>query len=146
VYELRGQLDEAEAAYQRATVLPRGAFAFIALGRFYLHGGRDLPKAATALTEALRRIRAAEPLIRLELARLQLACDRPVAALAQVERALDCRRDTGFPDELGIGQRIEALRDRSDTPAPPDRPLPPELALLDDAALEVPGPERLLGI
>jgi tetratricopeptide (TPR) repeat protein/cold shock CspA family protein len=179
VYELRGELEAAEAAYHQATLLPRGAFAFLALGRFYLHGRRELPKAAAALTEALRRVRAAEPLIRLELARLQLACGRPVAALAQAERALDCRRETGFPeglrlaaqigervsgrgpdvfrwleqlatiapDEPGLAERMAAL-DRTDgIHAPdPDPPLPPALALLDDAALDVPGHERIVGV
>src|SRR5262249_34850716 len=43
VHELRGELDEAAAAYHEATVLPRGAFAFLALGRFYLHSRVELP-------------------------------------------------------------------------------------------------------
>jgi len=44
----------------------------------------------------------AEPLIRLELARLHLACARPRAALAQAERALACRGEGGFPDALRL--------------------------------------------
>ena len=91
------KLDAAERAYQRATLLPRGAFAFLALGRFHLHATGRLPEAATALAEAMRRLAGAEPLIRLELARLQLACGRPRAALAQAERALACRREGSFP-------------------------------------------------
>jgi tetratricopeptide (TPR) repeat protein len=180
VHELRGELEEARVAYQHATSLPRGSFAFLALGRFHLHAVRDLPAAAASLTEALRRVRVAEPLIRLELARLQLSCDRPQAALRQVERALACRREGGFAEGLKLaadlaervglvaeaigylGQlarlapedptpaaRADALAARVGDPpsAPPvDPPLPNELALLDDAALEVPGRDRLLGV
>src|SRR5207237_7789609 len=75
VHELRGELAEAEAAYRRAANLPHGAFAFLALGRFHLHATHDLPTAAAALSEALKRLPGAEPLIRLELARLELAFD-----------------------------------------------------------------------
>jgi tetratricopeptide (TPR) repeat protein len=102
VHELRGELADAEAAYCRAISLPRGAFAFLALGRFYLHATRDLPAAASALGEAARRLPGAEPLIRLELARLHLACNRPHAAFAQVERALACRREGGFAEGLRL--------------------------------------------
>jgi tetratricopeptide (TPR) repeat protein len=109
VHELRGELESAEASYRQATTLPRGSFAFLALGRFYLHARRDLAPAATALIEALRRVRAAEPLIRLELARLQLACDRPRAALLQIERALACRREQGFAEGLRLAADL-ALR------------------------------------
>ena len=42
--------------------------------------------------------------MRLELARLELACGRPRAALEQVARALDCRRDQGFAE----GSRLAA--------------------------------------
>jgi tetratricopeptide (TPR) repeat protein len=179
VHELKGDLEAAEAAYRQATVLPRGAFAFLALGRLYLHGIRNLPAAAAALTEALRRVRGAEPLIRLELARLQLACGRYAAALLQVERAIACRRENGFADGLRLAAelserlgrpieaiqyweqltrltpdpepllaRIETLKNRGIdvAPMPTDPPLPPELAVLDDASLEVPVRERVHGI
>ena len=102
VHELRGELEAAETAYHHATQLPRGAFALLALGRFHLHVTRRLPEAAHALVEAMQSLHGAEPLIRLELARLQLACGRPRAALAQAERALACRGEGGFPDALRL--------------------------------------------
>ena len=118
LHELRGDVSVAEAAYQRAAALPRGAFAFFALGRFHTEVTRNFPAAAGALVEALGRLRSAEPLIRLELARLQLACGRPNAALIQVERALACRREGGFSDALRLaadlceqlGRRDDAVR------------------------------------
>jgi tetratricopeptide (TPR) repeat protein len=176
VYELRGELDAAERAYGRAALLPRGAFAFLALGRFHLHATRRLPEAAGALAEAMRRLVGAEPLIRLELARLQLACGRPRAALAQAERALACRREGSFPDALRLaadvaeqlGRRDDAdryldmlgrlvpddgsLAARSRRPAPPapasatDPPLPPELAILDEVACGGGADQRLVGV
>src|SRR5439155_10813667 len=94
--------EAAEAAYRRATLLPRGAFAFLALGRFHLHVTRRLPEAAQGLVEAMQCLLGAEPLIRLELARLHLACARPRAALAQAGRALACRGEGGFPDALRL--------------------------------------------
>lgn len=113
-HELRGEMAEAEDAYQRAIDLPRGAFAFFALGRFHIHVTKRLPEAATALLEALRRLRSAEPLIRLEIARLQLACDRPYAAMEQIDRALACRREGGFAE----GARLAAeLCERLQRPA-----------------------------
>src|SRR5439155_492958 len=72
VYELRGEVEAAEAAYRRATLLPRGAFAFFALGRFHLHVTRRFHEAAQALVEAMQCLPGAEPLIRVELARLHL--------------------------------------------------------------------------
>ena len=106
VHELRGDIAAADQTYQHATTLPRGAFAFFALGRFRLHVTGDLPGAAKALAEALRRLPSAEPLVRLELARLHLALGRPSAAHAQVERALACRREGGFGDALRLASDI----------------------------------------
>jgi tetratricopeptide (TPR) repeat protein len=114
VHELRGELAEAEAAYRHATASPRGAFAHLALGRFYLHARQDLPAAAAALAEALRHARGAEPMTRLELARLQLACGRPHAALRQAERALACRGESGFPDALRLAADVAARLGRLD--------------------------------
>jgi tetratricopeptide (TPR) repeat protein len=102
VHEVCGDLAAAEASYIEASHRPRGAFACLALGRFYLHVTANLPAAATALTDALRRERSAEPMIRLEVARLQVACGRPEAALAQVERAIACRGGTPFPEGLRL--------------------------------------------
>ncbi|MFN8545879.1 MAG: tetratricopeptide repeat protein [Candidatus Binatia bacterium] len=114
VRELQGRITEAEEAYRHAAQLPRGAFALFALGRFHTNVTNDLVAAAAALVEALRRLRSAEPLVRLELARLQLACARPNAALVQIERALACRREGGF----GEGLRLAAdLCERVGRPA-----------------------------
>ncbi len=115
VHELRGDVASAEEAYRRAATLPRGAFAFFALGRFHAHVTRNFPAAAAALVESLARLRSAEPLIRLELARLQLACGRPNAALVQVERALACRREGGFADAVRLAAELsERLGRRED--------------------------------
>jgi tetratricopeptide (TPR) repeat protein len=101
-HELRGELAEAQSAYERATTLPRGAFAFLALGRFHLNAHGDLGAAANALAQALRQLQGVEPLVRLELARLHRATGRPNAALAQVDLALAGRRDGGFLDGLRL--------------------------------------------
>jgi tetratricopeptide (TPR) repeat protein/cold shock CspA family protein len=102
VHELRGEVEAAEAAYHHAAALPRGAFAYLALGRLHTEVTHDHRAAAAALAEALKQVQSAEPLIRLELARLQLALDRPRAALAQVEQALACRREGGFVEALRL--------------------------------------------
>src|SRR5262249_36740867 len=100
VHELRGDIVAAESSYHHAAELPRGAFAFLALGRRHPEVTHDHRAAAGALAEALRQVQSAEPLVRLELARLQLALGRPRAALAQVEQALACRREGGFVEAL----------------------------------------------
>jgi tetratricopeptide (TPR) repeat protein/cold shock CspA family protein len=102
VHELRGEVEAAEAAYDHAAALPRGAFAYLALGRLHTEVTHDHRAAAAALAEALKQVQSAEPLVRLELARLQLALDRPRAALAQVEQALACRREGGFVEALRL--------------------------------------------
>ncbi|HLK10143.1 MAG TPA: tetratricopeptide repeat protein [Candidatus Binatia bacterium] len=106
VHELRGEVTAAERAYRHAAALPRGAFALFALGRFHTNVTRDFPAAAAALVDALGRLRSAEPLVRLELARLQLACGRPAAALVQIERALACRREGGFAEGLRLAAEL----------------------------------------
>jgi len=180
VQELRGEVDQAEAALRRATTLPRGAFAFLALGRFELHTKGDLPAAAGALAEAMHRLRGAEPLIRVELARLELACGRPRTAWIHAERALACRRDGAFPDGLRLAadvaerlgrvdeaihylEQLEravpddgAVRSRREElghrPAASalapveDAPLPPELAVLREVAIEASFDQRLTGV
>jgi tetratricopeptide (TPR) repeat protein/cold shock CspA family protein len=106
VHELQGNTAEAEAAYRHAITLPRGAFAYLALGRLHTQVTGDLPAAATALAEALRQLPSAEPLVRLELARLQVAAGRPRAAYAQVEQALACRREGGFAEGLRVAAEL----------------------------------------
>ncbi|HEV7734955.1 MAG TPA: cold shock domain-containing protein [Candidatus Binatia bacterium] len=106
VHELQSNTDEAEAAYRHAITLPRGAFAYLALGRLHTQVTTDLPAAAAALAEALRQLPSAEPLVRLELARLQLVCGRPRAAYAQVEQALACRREGGFAEGLRLAAEL----------------------------------------
>jgi tetratricopeptide (TPR) repeat protein/cold shock CspA family protein len=106
VHELQGNTAEAEASYRHAITLPRGAFAYLALGRLHTQVTGDLPAAAAALAEALRQLPSAEPLVRLELARLQLAAERPRAAYAQVEQALACRREGGFAEGLRVAAEL----------------------------------------
>jgi tetratricopeptide (TPR) repeat protein/cold shock CspA family protein len=106
VHELRLELEAAEAAYRRAIDLPRGSFAYLALGRFHLQVTHDLPAAATALIGALHRLPGAEPLVRLELARLHVLKDRPEAAYRQVERALAYRRENGFAEALRLAAEL----------------------------------------
>ena len=113
VHELSGDHAAAEAAYHEAAALPRGAFAFLALGRFQARVSGDLPGAASALVEALRRVPAAEPLVRVELARIELAVGRRTAALRQVERALACRREGGFAEGLRLAADICAQLGRA---------------------------------
>src|SRR5207245_1042270 len=70
VHELRGELEPAEAAYRRGTLLPRGAFAFLALGRFHLHATRPGSPPARPTTPR------ADPPLPPELAILdRVACD-----------------------------------------------------------------------
>src|SRR5262249_20176956 len=76
------------------------------LGRLHTEITHDHHAAASALAEALRQLQSAEPLVRLELARLQLALGRPRAALAQVEQALACRREGGFIEALRLAADI----------------------------------------
>jgi tetratricopeptide (TPR) repeat protein/cold shock CspA family protein len=114
VHELRGDIDAAQDAYRRAASLPRGAFAYLALGRLHTEITHDHRAAASALAEALRQLQSAEPLVRLELARLQLALARPRAARAQVEEALACRREGGFVEALRLAADVaERLGDRA---------------------------------
>jgi tetratricopeptide (TPR) repeat protein len=169
-HELRGELPEAQAAYERATTLPRGAFAHLALGRLHLNAHGDLGSAAAALAQAFRQLQGVEPLVRLELARLHQASGRPRAALDQIDLALAGRRDGGFldglrlaadlaerigdpsralsyvelvervvPDDPDLAARRLRLTHAEASPAPPDAPLPPELAILEDAQLGAAG-------
>jgi tetratricopeptide (TPR) repeat protein/cold shock CspA family protein len=178
VHELLGAYDEAEGAYRRAVSLPRGDFAHLSLGRFHLHVTHDYAEAASALSTALREVQSAEPLVRLELARLHLACGRTRAAYEQVQQALACRREGGFADalrlaaelaeRLGRGQEAaahlrqlarlvpedESLLARADAldqaagedAVPPDPPLPPTLAILSDARMDIRGRDRVTGV
>jgi cold shock CspA family protein len=52
------------------------------------------------------------------------------------------------PDDPEVARRAAELADRAPVPeaAPVDRPLPPELAVLDEIAVEPPGRERLVGV
>jgi tetratricopeptide (TPR) repeat protein len=84
-YELAGRLDEAERALLRATELPKGSVALIALARLQMRTGRP-SDAARALCSALKQHPQGEVQIRMELAELQLVLGRPRAALAELER------------------------------------------------------------
>ena len=178
VHELLGDHGDAEAAYRRAIALPRGSFAYLSLGRFQLHVSHDFEGAATALSTALRELQSAEPLVRLELARLQFACGRVRAAYEQVQQALACRREGGFADGLrlaaDLAERLGRTTDAAahlrllarltpDDPtllrhadelenlaaitmAPPDPPLPPSLATLEDARIDFRARDRVSGV
>ncbi len=102
VHELRGDIEAADAAYRHAASLPRGGFAWLSLGRLHVTATADIATAVAALLRALRALPAAEPVIRLELARVLLACQRPRAAFEQVRQALACRREGGFADGLRV--------------------------------------------
>jgi tetratricopeptide (TPR) repeat protein/cold shock CspA family protein len=132
-HEVRGEITDAQAAYQRAIALPRGAFAHLALGRLHLNAHGDLAAAANELAQAFRLLQGVEPLVRLELARVHHRSGRPSAALAQLDLALAGRRDGTFLDALRLAVELaEQLGD-------PERALhyleQLERALPDDAAL-----------
>ena len=145
-----------------------------ALARYIF--SRKAPACAIVMSGWRSHRPGAQPLIRLELARLHLACGRPHAALAQAERALACRREGGFPDALRLAadlaeqlgclddaaRHLEALgrlvpddstlaaRRAALTARPTtslaDPPLPPELAILDRVACDGTDEERLVGV
>src|SRR5882724_9121162 len=128
VYELRGEVEAAEAAYRRATLLPRGAFAFLAQAERALacrgEGGfPDALRLAADLAEQLGRLDDAA---------------RHLEALGRLA-----------PDDPALAARRAALAARGvrdDTPSTTDRPLPPELAILDQVASDPASEERRVGI
>src|SRR5207249_328116 len=61
VHELAGDMTAAEAAYREAAALPRGAFAYLALGRFQARVTGDLAGAVAALAAAPDGPRRAPP-------------------------------------------------------------------------------------
>lgn len=89
-YEAAGRRAEAEAAYRRATELPKGAVALVSLARFLLRANR-LEEGARCLIEALERHPAGEVQIRLEVARLHHRLGRPRAALEELDRLAEGR-------------------------------------------------------
>jgi tetratricopeptide (TPR) repeat protein len=84
-YQHAGRLEDAEAALVRATQLPKGAVALIALARLRMATGR-WAEAARCLVDALQQHPQGEVQIRMELAELQLALGRARAGLAELER------------------------------------------------------------
>jgi len=84
-YQQAGRTDEAEQALLRATRLPKGAVALIALGRLQMSTGRP-GDAARSLAEALKVHPQGEVQIRMEIAELQMSLGRPQAALVDLER------------------------------------------------------------
>lgn len=84
-YELAGRIEEAEAAIERASELPKGAVALIALARMQMRAGRNVD-AARSLCRALREHPQGEVQIRIELAELQLLLGRPATAVQELER------------------------------------------------------------
>ncbi|MEW6267943.1 MAG: tetratricopeptide repeat protein [Thermodesulfobacteriota bacterium] len=84
-YQHAGRLVEAEAALVRATELPKGAVALIALARLQMSTER-WTDAARSLAQALRLHPQGEVQIRMELAELQIALGRVRTGLADLER------------------------------------------------------------
>lgn len=84
-YELAGRLDDAEDAMVRASQLPKGAVALIALARLQMRTGR-YADAGRSLCSALRQHPQGEVQIRIELAELQLRLGRPATALQDLAR------------------------------------------------------------
>jgi tetratricopeptide (TPR) repeat protein/cold shock CspA family protein len=114
VLELQGDVKGAEAAYRHATGLARGAFAQLALGRLHTQVTGRYDEAVEAFAAALQEVPGVEPLVRIELARLHLACDRPTAAYQQLEHALACRREGGFLEALRLAAEVAERLHRFD--------------------------------
>jgi tetratricopeptide (TPR) repeat protein len=138
VHELLGDYEEAERAYDRAVALPRGAFAHVSLGRFHLNVTRNYAAAAETLSVALREVPSAEPLVRLELARLHSANGRTRAAYEQTQQALACRREGGFSEGLrlaaDLAERLGRYADAAGYLRQLARIAPEDAELLDRAA------------
>lgn len=116
-HELLGDVQAAQEAYEHAAALPRGAFGHLALGRFHANVTRDLPAAVRAFRAALAEATGVEPLVRVELARIHVAHDRPHAAFQQLEHALACRRDGGFTEALRLAAEVAEQLGRFDEAA-----------------------------
>lgn len=107
-YEQGGRPDEAEAALRRSTQLPKGEVALVALGSFLRRSGR-LVEAAQVLTDALERHPRGEVQIRMEMAELQVALDRPRSALEELERLAGGRVPPGSTLAATVESRIAEI-------------------------------------
>lgn len=107
-YEQSGRLEDAEAALRRSTELPKGEVALVALGSFLRRVGR-LGEAAEVLSGALERHPRGEVQIRMELAELQVALDRPRSALEELERLAGGRVPPGSTLAAAVESRIAEI-------------------------------------
>jgi len=106
IHELQGDVQAAQEAFEHAASLPRGAFGHLALGRLHAHVTHDLPAAVRSLRAALGAAAGVEPLVRVEIARIHVAHQRPRAAIEQLEHALACRREGGFAEALRLAAEV----------------------------------------
>jgi len=107
-YEQSGRFEDAEAALRRATELPKGEVALVALGSFLRRTGR-IAEAARVLTAALERHPRGEVQIHMELAELQLALHRPRSALEELERLAGGRVPPGSTLAAAVESRIAEI-------------------------------------
>jgi tetratricopeptide (TPR) repeat protein len=107
-YQQAGRIEEAEAALRRATELPKGAVALIALGRL-LTAQRRWREAAQAYADALRLHPQGEVQVRMEMAELQSALGRPQAALDELERLAAGRVPPQSTLAVAVESRIAAI-------------------------------------
>lgn len=107
-YQQAGRLADAEAALVRATELPKGAVALIALARL-LVATRRFTEAARALVDALERHPQGEVQIRMEIAELHLALGRPESALAELERLASGRVPPLSTLSVAVESRIASI-------------------------------------
>lgn len=107
-YQQAGRFEEAEQALVRATQLPKGAVALIALARLQMATKRWLD-AARSLVDALRLHPQGEVQIRMELAELQLALGRTRSALADLERLAGGRVPPFSTLAVAVESRIASI-------------------------------------
>lgn len=107
-YQQAGRIADSEAALRRATELPKGAVALIALGRLLVTQGR-FREAAEAYVEGLRRHPQGEVQVRMELAELHLALGRPRTALEELERLAAGRVPPKSTLAVAIESRIASI-------------------------------------
>lgn len=107
-YEQSGRREDAEAALRRSTELPKGEVALVALGSFLRRVGR-LSEAAEVLGGALERHPRGEVQIRMELAELQVALNRPRSALEELERLAGGRVPPGSTLAAAVESRIAQI-------------------------------------
>ena len=104
-YELVGRDADAESALRRAVELPRGEVAFIALAAFLRRAAR-FEEAASAISDAMERHPRGEVAVRIELAEIHLALDRPRTAVEELQRLAAGRVPRGSVQAAQVERRI----------------------------------------